>query len=230
MWCIRMKVAVSWSGGKESCLAYLKAIALGHNVDCIVTFVGDKPFVCHPLYLMSLQSEALQIPHFRLQVEEPYLETYRRKISSLIETRKIEGIVTGDISLIDMFHQNWIETACEGLNVDVIKPLWKLDPLQIINEVISGNLKAIFTCVKQLWFNEMWVGRELDRSALKDLEGISNIYGVHLCGENGEYHTVVVDAPIYKEAIEISKFSREKDNSFFFIKITDFSLKPKAYE
>jgi diphthine-ammonia ligase len=225
---MKMKVAVLWSGGKDSCLAYSKAMGLGHDVDCIVTFVGNKPFLCHPLRLMTLQSRALQIPHFRLHIKEPYRETYRRKIYGLIETRKIEGIVTGDISLVDAVHQNWIETVCEGLNIDVIKPLWMLSPPQIMNEIISSGVKAVFTCVKQFWFGEMWVGRELGRTALKDLEAISNRYGIHLCGENGEYHTMVTDAPMFQGALHISKFSKKKKNSLLFMKINEVSLKTKS--
>lgn len=222
-----MKVAVLWSGGKESCLAYSKAIALGHNVDCIVTFVGNKPFLCHPLHLITLQSKALGIPHFKFYVEEPYLKNYRTKISCLTETREIKGIVTGDVSFADMAHTNWIENVCQGLNVDVIKPLWGLEPSQILNEIISRDFEAVFTCAKQPWFDKKWLGREFDRNALKDLKEIRNKYGIDLCGENGEYHTMVIDAPIFQEAIQISKFNKKKKDSLLFVKIGESFLKAK---
>lgn len=222
-----MNVAVLWSGGKESCLACYKIITQGYNVACIVTFVGNTPFLCHPLPLMSLQSQVLEIPHFKVKIEEPYRESYREAISRLIKTKGIEGIVTGDISPINHTHRNWIEDVCTGLDLDIIKPLWGLDPYKILNEVVSNGFRAIFTCVKQPWFSEEWLGRELDRNRLNGLKALNNKYGINLCGEKGEYHTMIIDAPIFKEAIEISKFSKEKENSLLFLKINKFSLKPR---
>ena len=199
----------------------------GYEVTYIVTFIGNTPFLCHPLLLMALHSRALRVPHLKIKVEEPYEKSYREAISSLIETKGIEGIVTGDVSPIDRTHQNSIEERCEGLPIKVIKPLWDLDPYRILNEVVSNRIKAIFTCVKQPWFGEEWLVRELDKGSLKDLQALNKKYGIDPCGEKGEYHTMVVDAPIFSEAIEISKFSKQKNESLFFIKINKFFLKPK---
>ncbi len=223
-----MKVAVLWSGGKESCLAYRKATTQGYDVACIATFVGKRPFLCHPLPLMSLQSKAISIPHLRMEVKEPYRKEYKKAISRLVDINGIEGVVTGDISLVNTVHRNWIEGICEELGVHTIKPLWGLKTNQILNEVISQGFKAIFTCVRQPWFDEEWLGSDLDRDRLKRLKALNDEYGIDLCGEKGEYHTMVIDAPIFKEAIQISKFNKEKENSLLFIKINEFSLKPKT--
>ena len=223
----KLKVAALWSGGKESCLACHKALAGGFDVAFIVTFLWETPSVCHPLSLMPLQSKALGIPHVEAKVKEPYFEKYREAISRFIKEDGIEGIVTGDISFIDSFHGNWIDDVCRGLSVKVIKPLWGLDRYQILNEVISQGFKAVFTCVRQPWFDEKWLGRELNEALMKELKELKDKYGIDLCGEKGEYHTMIVDAPIFKEVIQISKFSKEKKDSLFFMKPTHFFLRPK---
>lgn len=225
-----VEVAVLWSGGKESCLACCKAMMQGYEVTCIVTFIGSTSFLCHPLSLMSLQSRALRIPHFKIRVEEPYDKSYREALSGLIKTKGIKGIVTGDVSPIDRTHQNWIENVCKGLPIKVIKPLWGLDPYRILNEVVSNRIRAVFTCVKQPWFGEEWLGRELDKGSLKGLQALNRKYGIDPCGEKGEYHTMVVDAPIFNEAIEISEFGKEKEDSLSFIKINKFLLKQKNWQ
>ena len=213
----------------ESCLACHKVIAQGYDVAYIVTFILDAwPSVCHPLPLMSLQSKALGIPHLRVKVEEPYREGYREAISHLMKTEGIEGIVTGDMYVVDRTHGRWIESVCEGLDIAVIMPLWGQDPYQILNEEISEGFRAIFTCVRLPWFDEEWLGRELNMSCLKDLKALIDKCGIDPCGEKGEYHTMVIDAPIFKEAIEISKFSKEKQNTLLFIRISEFSLKSKT--
>lgn len=222
-----MMVAVSWSGGKDSCLAYQKAMAQGHDVTYIVTFIWENPSRAHPLPLIALQSKALGIKHVEARVKEPYFQQYRETISRLIKENGIEGIVTGDISFVDSFHGNWIDDVCKGLNIEVIKPLWGVDRYEILNELISQGYKAVFTCVKQPWFDEKWLGRELDWECLKELEELRDKYGIDLCGELGEYHTMMIDGPIFKEAIEISKFSKEKQDTVLFMRISELSLKPK---
>ena len=102
---------------------------------------------------MRLQSKALGIPHVKVKVKEPYFKQYREAISRFIKKEGIEGIETGDISFIDRFHGNWIENVCKGLSVKVIKPLWGLERYQILNELVSKGFKAVFTCVKQSWFD-----------------------------------------------------------------------------
>ncbi len=218
-----MKVAVSWSGGLESSLACYKVIKEGHEVACLVTFVLGQywPAMGHPPQIMSLQSEAIGIPHVLLKVEEPYKEGYNKAIANLMKTWGIEGIVTGDIYVLDDIHGNWMEDVCEGLDIKVILPLWEQDTLQVLNQEISEGFRAVFTCVKQPCFDEKWIGRELNKNTLKDLLSLAEKQGMDPCGENGEYHTMVIDGPIFKKAIKIPKYTKEKSDSRFFMKVTE---------
>ncbi len=224
-----MKVAVSWSGGMESCLALHKVLKEGYDVACLVVFVADTwPSFCHPLKIMELQSKSLGIPLLKLRVKEPYEKTYREAISHLIETEAIEGIVTGDIYVVDDLHGRWMDKVTEGLGISVIMPLWDQDTSKVLKEEVNAGFRSIFTCLGQQWFSEEWLGRELDENSLKDLEALATKTSLNPCGENGEYHTMVIDGPIFKETIKISKFSKEKHNNRLYIKISDFSLKPKS--
>ncbi|MEM2953731.1 MAG: diphthine--ammonia ligase [Candidatus Bathyarchaeia archaeon] len=220
-------MAVSWSGGKDSYLAYQKAIAQDHEICCIITFLWENPSIAHPLNIIELQAKALKIKHFKAETKEPYFEYYRQALSRLVEEENIEGIVTGDIAPLDAFHGNWMTDVCKRLNVKVIKPLWGVDRHQILQEIISQGCRAVFSCVKKPWFDEGWIGRQLNWKTLKELETLRDLYGIDLCGENGEYHTLITDAPTFKETIEISKFNIERSNGAFYMKIEEASLKPK---
>jgi uncharacterized protein (TIGR00290 family) len=222
-----MKIAASWSGGKDSGLACYKAMAQGYDVTHIVTFIWETPSVAHPLPLIALQSKALGIEHVEARVKEPYFEQYIEAISHLIKENGIAGIVTGDVCFVDSSRRNWMDDVCKELSIKIIKPLWDVDRYEILNELISQGFKAVFTCVKQPWFDEKWLGRELNWECLKDLKELREKYGIDLCGEFGEYHTMIVDAPFFKEAIEISKFSKEKQDNVLFMKVSESSLKPK---
>lgn len=222
-----MKVAALWSGGKDSCLAYYKAMKNKHDVALIVTFIWEKPSLAHSLSIIKLQSEACQTPFFWAKVKEPYFEAYRETISELRKDYGIEGVVTGDISYVDSFHGNWIDDVCRGTGVEVIKPLWGLNRSQILEELITNGFKVIFTCAKQPWFDEKWLGRMLDRQSMKDLKKLNEKYGVDMCGEMGEYHTMTLDAPMFSKTIQISEFKREKIDNAFILEPIQFSLAPK---
>jgi uncharacterized protein (TIGR00290 family) len=209
-------------------LAYQKTAAQGHEICCIVTFLWENPSLAHPIQIIELQAKALKTRHFKAETREPYFEHYQKAIFSLAKEEGIEGIVTGDIAPLDAFHGNWMEDVCKGLNLKLIKPLWGVDRYQILKELISEGCKAVFSCVKKPWFDERWLGRELNWESLEELKKLRDRYGIDLCGENGEYHTLITDAPIFKETIKISKHTVERRNGTFYMKIEEASLKPKA--
>ncbi len=223
-----MKIAVSWSGGMESALACNKAIEEGYDVAYLVVFVSETwPAFCHPLSIMELQARALRIPLLRLAVKKPYEQSYREVISHLLEEKGIEGIVTGDIYVVDDLHGRWMDKVTEGLDISVIMPLWNRDTRKVLDEEIECGFRSVFTCLGRQWFSEEWLGRELNNNSVKELKVLAKESGMDFCGENGEYHTMTIDGPIFKKRIDISRFSKEKHNNRLFIKINEYFLKEK---
>ena len=222
-----MKVAVSWSGGMESVLSCHKVLKQGYDVKYLVVFVAETwPAFCHPLPIMELQAKSIGIPLLKLKVKEPYEKSYNEAISKLVDMG-IEGIVTGDIYVVDDLHGRWMDKVTKGLDISVIMPLWEQDTSKVLDEEISSGFRSVFTCLGRQWFTEDWLGRELNKNSVKDLKALAKEKGMDPCGENGEYHTMTIDGPIFKETIEISKFSKEKTDTRLFIKMNEYCLKPK---
>lgn len=222
-----MRVAVFWSGGKESTLVCHRVIAQGHDIALLVTFIlDDWPSLCHPLPVISLQSEALGIRHVGLKVGEPYKEGYRRSISNLIRSDGIQAIVTGDVWI--EHHRRWMESVCEGLGIHVIMPLWNEPTDRVLESVVSSGFRPIFTCVKEPWFDASWLGRQLDRQRVEDLRSLHQRFGIDVCGENGEYHTMVLDGPIFKRSIRIEESTLDRKNSVLVLRPHRLSLEPRG--
>ena len=226
-----MKVAVSWSGGKDSFLACYEMLSQRHEVSCLVTFVLDGwPSMQHPLSIMDFQSKAMGIPHkiFRLEVgRRSNRELYEEAILDLIKNEEIEGIVTGDIHVIDVSHGHWMDTVCQSLDIEVFMPLWGLDPYEILNKQISLGMKAIFTHVKRPWFDEEWLGKELDSDSLKGLKRLVDNFGIDPNGENGEYHTMVLDGPFFGRKVEVHRFSKISEKRHLYLRIDEATLTTK---
>jgi uncharacterized protein (TIGR00290 family) len=225
-----MKIAVLWTGGKDSSLAYYKIIKRNLDVTLIATFIWDKAPLSHPLPLIRLQSRALQTPICLERVSPPYFKNYRQAIIELKEDFGVDAVATGDISTVDRFHGNWIDEVCKDTGVEVIKPLWEMNRQRIVEALVRNGFKVIFTCVKKPWFSEEWLGRTIDGEAIKELVRLNQETGLDICGENGEYHTMTVDGPFYKKTINISKFETEEVNDAYLMKPVEIGLTPKGGE
>ena len=113
-----------------------------------------------------------------------------------------------------------MESVTEGLPIKVIMPLWERDTFEVLDDEMSSGFRAVFTCVKQPFFNEEWIGWELNKDTVKDLLALAEKNGIDPCGENGEYHTMIIDGPIFKKPIKIPSFTIEKSENRFYMKLT----------
>ncbi len=230
-----MRVIVHWGGGKECCLAFHKAVEQGHDVAFLLTFKYMEPYIFHSLPIMELQAKALGIPQILVKIKDPRQDIFEALVRVSRE-EGVEGIVTGDIANVN--HRPFYEDACKKLGMDLIMPLWDPsgDHFRILNEELSAGIRPVFSCIDTKYaeglnyFAEKWLGRELDAVCVKDLKALVDKYGIDPCGETPTpwCHTMVVDAPLFKEAIEIGKFSKKRQASCFYIDVEDAFLKPKT--
>jgi len=222
------KVAVSWTGGKDSSLSLYEAEVLGCRINCLVTFASShERFLAHPLAFMRLQAQALGLPHHVITVEEPYERSYENAISSLKEEHGIDALVTGDISEVAGHDPDWMVNRSARCGVDLLRPLWHRDRLELLNRLLSLRFRILFSCVKRPWFTEEWLGLELSRSSIERLCELSKRTGLDMCGEQGEYHTLVLDGPRFKKCIRMISYSKHADDSTMYISSETLQLADK---
>lgn len=205
--------AVSWTGGKDCNLALLKAWRNPSlRVTCLVVFMPlEARFRAHPLTLMEAQSKSLSLPLHRIVFPkdcDDYKKMYVAGIQSLKDEHGIEVIVTGDMDLVGTMKRNWIEECAGCVSVDTFLPLWKADRETVFKQVIQEKFVVIFSCVKSPYFDATWIGRSLDEISVEEMKTISlsrydKVKPLDLCGENGEYHTMCFDGPLYQSRVEV---------------------------
>lgn len=199
---MKKRVALSWSGGKDSCLALGVLIKLGIDVVCLVTTVpeeigrtfghGEKA------EMIRLQGEALEIPvEFISCTFDNYTESFVDKMNELKMSYQLDGIAFGDLYLDG--HREWGETLAKRVGIEAIYPLWMKqgDVLSALETFVHSGYNAVVIKVRNDVLDESWLGRLLDRSFIDDVSGIE------MCpmGESGEYHTFVYDGPLFKKKI-----------------------------
>lgn len=213
---MNQKAAVLWTGGKDCAFAFLKAQEAGYQLTHLVTFAPKNPnFKAHNLSFIKQQIDAIGLPHLLLTVIPPLQESYENAIAQLKQKYNIHTLVTGDIDEIEG-HSNWIATCSQKSGMNVFTPLWKKDRETILQELLHYNFKIIFSLVKKPFFTSDWAGKSLDQYTITRLKQKLNI---DICGENGEYHTMVLHAPFYTKEIQLDLFQIETHEEYAYINI-----------
>lgn len=202
----RPTAIASWSGGKDSCLACFKAMERGYQIGFLLNLISRKYQRCcfHGLTreLIRLQSELIDIPLFQKGVSDNmalYEAEFKEAVTSL-KSKGAQEMIFGDIYLEE--HKKWVERVCQDLEIEMVEPLWETLPEKVLEEFIDLGFKAIVVSAQASLFSKDIIGRQIDRAFLAELKRKE----MCLCGENGEYHTFVIDGPIFKKGeIRINK-------------------------
>lgn len=222
-----MKVAVAWSGGKDSCLACFKAIKESYTVSNLLIMMADvntSNFHLISSDLLDAQSAAIGIPIIK-QVTSP--DTYENNFrNALLELKSegIEGLVTGDVFNVALHEAGWLDRICREVGLIPIRPLWHLDTKKILIEFINEGFKAIVVRIKNEIIGLDWLGREINQTFYEDL---LNLGTIDPCGEHGEYHSFVVDGPIFKNRIVITDSEKMTINGYGRLKIKKYKINSK---
>jgi uncharacterized protein (TIGR00290 family) len=214
-----------WTGGKDSALALYEAGRGGYRVRCLVTFAPPEPdFLAHPLAVVAMQARALALPYRVLTVRAPFEAGYEAGLRRLRDEMGIDCVVTGDIAEVNG-NPNWIRERCRSVGMSAHTPLWGRDRHGLLRQLRERGFKARFSFVDTRWLDASWVGRELDDAAVAELHAVRARTGLDLCGEQGEYHTLVVYGPGFARAIDIRSYSARIAGSLACMEVHEVALR-----
>ena len=193
----------SWSGGKDSCLALYKALKDGYEVKKLINFISRDLNRCcfHGVTpdIIKLQGELIGIPVLQPKVTDD-MENYEREFKEGVKAVKgIDSMIFGDIYLQE--HLDWIIRVCKDMNISPVEPLWGMEAETIAKEFVELGFKTIIISAQAGKIGKEFVGREFDKKMIEEFKKL----GVCPCGENGEFHTLVIDGPLFKQPIKIKK-------------------------
>ncbi len=216
--------AMLWTGGKDSAMALYEANQNGYNICCLVTFAPPEPdFLAHPLSFIRMQAQALVLPHYVLPISAPFAKGYEDSLCWLRDELDIRCVVTGDIAEVNGY-PNWIRERSRPVGISVFTPLWGRDRNTLLRQLLDRGFKVRFSCVNTNRLDADWVGRELNDAAITELRIIREQTGLDLCGEEGEYHTMVVDGPLFTCGINIRSYSKRLTGSLAYLEIHELEL------
>lgn len=208
----------SWSGGKESSLALYRAIKERGKACFLLTMLTEdgKRSRSHglPLDLIQKQALGLNIP---LITRNTTWDNYDASFISAVLELKKKGIKAGVFGDIDIeSHRQWVKKTCSFLDIKPYHPLWGKDRLAIFEELFKSGFKAVIIAIKDGILDRRLLGNTLDMDIVKKFEGI----GIDISGEKGEYHTVVIDGPIFGQPIHINTKKQVLRQGYWFLDVS----------
>lgn len=222
----KKKAVLNWSSGKDAAMAYhLLQQSNEYKVVQLLTTVNAEQdrVVMHGVReeLLDAQADRIGVPLKKIKLppspdHEGYSNAMQEAMNELKES-EIYTSVFGDIFLEDL--KEYREQQLNGVGMQGLFPLWKRDTTELVRQVEDAGIEAMIVCANAKLLGKEFLGRKLDRSLLNDLPA-----GVDPCGENGEFHTFVYNAPFFKSPIVVKKgtivertYKNEADSCFYFL-------------
>ncbi len=207
---------VSWSGGKDCCLALHRALKSGARCSgllCALDAEGRRSR-SHGLSPQVLEAQA-RVMGLPLRLMRASWQSYESQFVLALQSMRASGtsdIVFGDIDLQD--HRDWEEKVCARCDVRPHLPLWqgerrleaKAARRELLEEFLGVGFAALIVAVREDKLGREVPGRALDWELVEQIEGL----GLDACGEEGEFHTLVIDGPLFQQRLQVLESGQER--------------------
>jgi diphthine-ammonia ligase len=210
-----MNFVTSWSGGKDCCYAMMQAVQQGFIPKVLLNMMNENGKISRshglPLSILNQQAQKMLLPMEAVPATwGDYEAQFINTLKKLKAKFDLDAAIFGDIDLES--HKEWEEKVCKEAELKAILPLWRQNRIVLVNEMIEKGIETmIVSC--NLEMGERYLGKILTLALAQELQE----KGIDPCGENGEFHTLVVNCPLFSQAIELPEFTTRTYNDYCFI-------------
>lgn len=224
-----MNVVALLSGGKDSLFNLYLSTLEGHKTVAIANLKppAGKDELDSYMYqtvghqAIDIIAAALNKPLFRANItgtvknkDLEYTETIEEddEVEQLYcllrDMRQIHGIHFDAVSvgaIASSYQKHRVESICKRLNLTMLAYLWNENQDVLLQRMIDNNFDAILIKVACMGLTSDHIGKSI-KSMQPTLRKLEKDYGTNICGEGGEYETLVLDCPLYEKRVVIDKF------------------------
>ncbi|XP_060118098.1 diphthine--ammonia ligase isoform X3 [Heteronotia binoei] len=221
-----MKVVALISGGKDSCYNMMHCVAAGHEIVALANLrpaenqegtdeLDSYMYQTVGHHAIELYAEAMGLPLYRRTIKGTSVDTgktYTRhegdEVEDLYHLLKLvkdkEDVKCVSVgAILSDYQRVRVEDVCKRLKLQPLAYLWRQNQETLLKEMMSSNIEAIIIKVAAFGLDpDKHLGKTLDEMEPYLLE-LSKNYGVHICGEGGEYETFTLDCPLFKKKIVV---------------------------
>ncbi|MBN2457738.1 diphthine--ammonia ligase [Candidatus Woesearchaeota archaeon] len=205
----KLRLGALVSSGKDSIYAIYAMMQQNYPVCCMISMKSDNPdsymFHTPTIELASLQSKAIGIPLITGRTDgkkESELECLKKTIAKAKEKYRLDGIITG--ALYSNYQRERIEIICKSLSLKAFSPLWHSNQEFLLREMLAKGFRFIMTKVACDGLDTSWLGKEITEKEINSLAALEKKIRINVAGEGGEYESLMIDGPIFKQKITVT--------------------------
>jgi uncharacterized protein (TIGR00290 family) len=208
-----MKAVGLFSGGKDSLYALHLVEKQGVSVDHLLSLIPNLPWPSpHAENIKALKILAESIGKNLTIVDFKEEDAFVEALRSL----EVDALVAGDIFVEE--HVEGLKDVCSKVGLELLEPLYRRDTSEIFDEIFNLGFKALITGVKLEYLGEEWLGFIISKEM--SARFLSNIGSVDPLGENGEFHTLVLECPLYKKSFRVKAMERKSAKGLAYLRVS----------
>lgn len=215
-----MKLALLFSGGKDSTYAGYLAKKDKNEIACLITMISANPdsYMFHTPSISKTKAQAKAmdislITHETKGKKEAELKDLTKAIKKAKKEYKIEGLVTGAVA--STYQASRIQKICDDLDIECFNPLWQKPQIELLEDLIKNKFEIIITGVAAYPLDESYIGRKIDKDFIQDVKKLEKKYKINPAGEGGEFESFVINCPLFKKKLKIHSLEIQGENHAF---------------
>lgn len=206
----------SWSGGKDCTLAHYLAQADGFTPKALFSMCRETKDMSRshglPTAFLKAQSQAMGLPCvFGYSTWGGYEAAFVDQLK-LFKSEGIDYGVYGDMDLVP--HRAWQEMVCKRADMEAVMPLWLKGREANTRQFLDLGFKAIITSIQLEKVDRSYLGQILTHEIVDRMKND----GIDPSGEGGEFHTAVIDGPLFSNPINIEIKGKDFEDTHGYIR------------
>jgi diphthine-ammonia ligase len=203
-------IACVISGGKDGLFAYYQIREKNlYNIKVLLNLYTNEDEVSFHQYhkkLVGLQAKAIGIKLIQREIIEQHKDQalFEVQLQQIIQELKGLGIVGISFGYINSgdYQDRLLHRICKENKMKLLLPNYGKKSVQVLSDIIQTGIIPMVTSVDPEKLSDKWLGRRLDKVFLSE---ISKMKGIDPCGDAGEYHTFVLDAPFFLKSFKLNE-------------------------
>jgi len=208
-----MKAAALFSGGKDSLYSVQLVEKRGVNVTNLITLLPTLPWPSpHAENIECLKKIAKAMNKQLTIVDARNKEALPAAINSL----NVDALVAGDINVEE--HVTAFEALCNNIGIKLLEPVYGRNTTELFDEIFGLGYEALITGVNLKDLGEEWLGFVISKDTRAEF--LSKIGSVDPLGENGEFHTLVLDCPLYSKVFKVVSVEKKSAKGISYLNVS----------
>jgi len=211
-----MKVAILYSGGKDSTYAIDYALSKKWDIEYLLS-VKPTRSDCYLFHYATVEhtkelAGILGIKHIYASCDVANAKLEAEIVKNIVKENPVDAVVLGGTGL-QMTQLKSIQEALMPSGVEVFASHAGQDHDQVLKEMIAKGYRFMISQIASDGLNKDWLGKVITSEVLEILEKNSKKFGFHVGGEGGYFDTLVLDGPIFDKKLVVEEIQKNMEST-----------------